>query len=860
VRVAGIVLSVVSGMEMTATADDVLLPAGSVWRYLDNGTDQDSAWVRPDFDDGAWASGPAELGYGDASESRPERTVVGYGPVATNKYITTYFRTAFNVADPARYQSLTVDLLRDDGAVVYLNGRELFRSNMPASAVTFLTRATANVTGAAEATFYPTRLSAINLAAGRNVLAVEVHQANPTSADISFDLRLTGNRPPMTVTLNAPASGAVNTPLSPNLNVTVTHPEGAPMTVTFHARALGPAPGPDFTVVALPDTQYYVASLNNGSPTGFVAQTDWIAANRLTRNIAYVAHLGDLVEHGQNGGSNTEWLHATNAMYRLEDPQTTGLPEGIPYGIAAGNHDQTPAGNPTNSTQFYNQFFGVDHFAGRSYYGGPFGTNNDNHYDLFSAGGLDFIVIYFEYTPNPEPAVLNWANSLLQTHAGRRAIVVSHYLLEAGFNASFGAQGQAIYQALKGNPNLFLMLCGHVPGEGQRQDTFSGRTVYTLLADYQGRTNGGSGFLRLLEFSPSNGVVRVRTYSPSFNTYETDADSEFTLDYDMRGGAPFAVVGTAANVPSGSAVNLAAAGLTEATDYEWFVTVSDGADTVTGPTWRFRTGQNAPPTVSLTVQPVTAQAAFATAGLDLEAAASDPDGLVARVEFYAGFEKLAEVDATPYAANWTNVPAGTYTFTAVAVDNAGARATSAPVTLTVTGSAEPPLPPVAAPSDLTATAASGSAVQLTWADNADNELGFIVERSTNGADFLRLAIVDANVRTFTDTNVEAGATYSYRVCAFTSGALSDYSNVAIARVAPAPLTLRYSVDRAAGRLWLSWPSQAGTVYRVVTKAGVTVPNWTDLSEELTAAGGTTSWSEPLDTTNALKLYRVRVVR
>src|SRR5262249_46687728 len=123
------------------------------------------------------------------------------------------------------------------------------------------------------------------------------------------------------------------------------------------------------------------------------------------------------------------------------------------------------------------------------------------------------------------------------TYSNRRAIVVSHYLIDTGNPAPFGSQGQATYNALKNNPNLFLMLAGHICEEGRRTDVFNGNTVHTVLADYQCRANGGNGWLRILEFSPANNQIRVRTYSPYLNQFETDADSEFTLTYNMSGGS-----------------------------------------------------------------------------------------------------------------------------------------------------------------------------------------------------------------------------------------------------------------------------------------------------------------------------------
>jgi hypothetical protein len=169
-----------------------LVPLGSVWRYLDDGSDQGTAWRAPEFDDGLWASGPAELGYGDAGspDNRPEATVVNSGGLVSH-FVTTYFRHHFLVPDPARFASLRIRLLRDDGGVVYLNGVEVFRSNMPQTPVDYLTFAASTVnSGPEEVTYFPTNLNALPLHAGTNVLAVEIHQAYVTSSDLSFDLEL----------------------------------------------------------------------------------------------------------------------------------------------------------------------------------------------------------------------------------------------------------------------------------------------------------------------------------------------------------------------------------------------------------------------------------------------------------------------------------------------------------------------------------------------------------------------------------------------------------------------------------------------------------------------------------------------
>lgn len=181
------------------TEPTILVAQGSVWRYWDRGTDPGTNWADLAFDDNAWSAGPARLGYGGDGEV----TVISYGPNPLNRYITTFFRHRFVVPDPAAVTSLKVGLLRDDGGIVYLNGTEIFRSNMPEGPVTLTTRANSAVGGADEQTFYESAVDPSLLVAGTNQLAVRIHQANPTSSDLGFDLYLTGtalpaNRPPMT--------------------------------------------------------------------------------------------------------------------------------------------------------------------------------------------------------------------------------------------------------------------------------------------------------------------------------------------------------------------------------------------------------------------------------------------------------------------------------------------------------------------------------------------------------------------------------------------------------------------------------------------------------------------------------------
>ena len=266
----------------------------------------------------------------------------------------------------------------------------------------------------------------------------------------------------------APAAGATNVARPPSLSARVTDPDSATHNVRFFGRPQATAAA-DFTVVLLPDTQFYSESF----PANYTAQTQWIMNNRAALNIKYVAHMGDIV----NVASQiNQWNNADAAMSLLETP-VTGFPDGMPYCPNVGNHDIASGGITTN----YNSFFGISRFQGRDYYGGHFGSDNDNNVGLFSAGGMDFIVISLEYDTTPDQPVLDWADSMLKANPNRRAIVVSHYIVETGNPAPFGTQGQAIYDNLKDNPNLFLQLCGHICEEGQRSDVFEGRTVHSIL-------------------------------------------------------------------------------------------------------------------------------------------------------------------------------------------------------------------------------------------------------------------------------------------------------------------------------------------------------------------------------------------
>ena len=491
------------------------------------------------------------------------------------------------------------------------------------------------------------------------------------------------NLPPI-VTVVSPGDEASGIGDSTSVSINVTDPEGAGTTVEFYGRKTTPLlPGPDFTIVAIPDTQYYsenisvypVAPGTGANISYFNTQTEWIRDHRISRNIAFVSHMGDIVNNGDFSGNPAEWIRADGAMKTIENQSTTLRAYGIPWGVAPGNHD-IGTGDGIGTTIFYNQYFGTSRFEGRNYYGGNFGTNNNNNFQLFSASGLDFIIIHLEYNAGPladYQSILDWADTLLKAYPNRRAIVTSHYILNTGNPASFSPQGQNVYNELKDNPNFFLMLCGHIHGEGRRADTFEGRVVHSVLQNYQEGDNGGNGFLRTFTLSPANNQITAEMYSPSLNRLATTADVSTTLGtfmmaYNMQtsvtGWIPIGTV----NLASGETeANLAWTGLEGDSRYEWYASVSDGTNTAASAPRRFSTISPTLPSVSLT-RPFDRAVYVLPSSVPL---ATNVSGPVGRVEFFSDNSKLGEVISPPYEFTWVSPSLGTHRLTALVVDPSG---------------------------------------------------------------------------------------------------------------------------------------------------------------------------------------------
>jgi hypothetical protein len=305
------------------------------------------------------------------------------------------------------------------------------------------------------------------------------------------------------------------------------------------ADALPFVPG-SWTLAVLPDTQIYSESY----PELFKDQTRWIAANRDRFNIKYVLHLGDIVNVPM---ATNQWVNAKAAISLLD-----GV---VPYALATGNHDHGSGGVASDRATIINNYFPVTNYLAWPTFGGTFQTNRiENSYHLFSAGGVDWLVLALEW--GPRNTSVAWANQIVTNYPNRRVILITHaymYFDETRYNwaakgntqswspYTYGSandpggtnDGEDLWNKLvKIHPNFVMVFNGHVlnDGLGRLSSTNDfGNVVHQMLVNYQMKALGGEAFLRLVEFLPDGKTVQVKAYSPLYGTYKTDVQNQFIL-------------------------------------------------------------------------------------------------------------------------------------------------------------------------------------------------------------------------------------------------------------------------------------------------------------------------------------------
>jgi hypothetical protein len=444
------------------SAQITIFPNGSTWKYLDNGSDQGTAWYGTTFDDALWASGVSQFGYGDGDEATLVNacgTVVA-NPSCNNKYITTYFRKTINVPSTSSYTAYTMNFRRDDAIVVYFNGIEVYRNGLPAGAITYTTSAPSACSDDGNTTF-SVILSPSVITTGTNVIAVEIHQNGGSSSDISFEFNLVGNTNYVVPTIvkgpylvvgtptsmvvrwetNVPTDGQVMYGNSASaLTSTVTNTVSA----TIHSLQIsGLTPytkyyyniGSSALVIQGDTNNYFLTNPIPGTPGQYrfwmVGDCGNASTNQVNCKNQYVAYNGNRITNAMLLSGDNAYSSGTDAEYnsRFFGIYQNDVLKKMSMYSAPGNHDynngastattvpyfthfQTPTngeagGIPSNNPAYYSFDYGNVHFLSLDSYGR---VGSDKMYDTtgaqvtwiksdLAANNKKWVIAYWHHPP-----------------------------------------------------------------------------------------------------------------------------------------------------------------------------------------------------------------------------------------------------------------------------------------------------------------------------------------------------------------------------------------------------------------------------------------------------------------------------
>ena len=351
----------------------------------------------------------------------------------------------------------------------------------------------------------------------------------------------------------------------------------------------------NYSFVWMSDTQYYSKSY----PLIYQQMTQWIASQKDSMNIKYVFHTGDIVDKSTK---NAQWANADLAMKTLDTAN-------VPYGVLAGNHD---VNHIDYNYKPFGKYFGKKRFSDRYYYGGSY-QDNRGHYDLISEKGNDFIMLYLGWGIDDDS--LAWVNDILKKYPDRKAILNFHEYLQASGERS--SIGDIIFNKIvKPNSNVIAVLSGHYFGSAtlidnmdDNNDGITDRKVYQMLADYSGATDGGQGFMRILQVNPIENKIYVKTYSPYLNQYNyyntTDypGKDEFVIETDLTPKEKVVAtdkmlvnvytndeIGKVARVQNNNSAGVIWSNLENDKTYHWYAKVTDAYQgKVYSPIWSLKT-------------------------------------------------------------------------------------------------------------------------------------------------------------------------------------------------------------------------------------------------------------------------------
>ncbi len=285
-----------------------------------------------------------------------------------------------------------------------------------------------------------------------------------------------------------------------------------------------------FSVVILPDTQYYTSKQDNDADNTYRRQMQWILDHRASDGIRFVLHVGDIT----NNNTTAQWQTASDAHAMLDAA-------GVPYSVVTGNHDYLLDGTFGRGDSQFDDWFPTTRFSANAWYGGSYGSSGINNYAFFSVGAMRFMILSLEYSARKD--VLCWADDLVAQHPDHHVILVTHcYLTHGGgysggcpdpdYNA-VGATGGAVWEELVSHhSNIFLVVSGHIgDSEYREKASNTGAPVHEMLVDYQFEgecpassaaactnhcrtgTYHGNGWMRQLIFDPRANTIRAHTFT-----------------------------------------------------------------------------------------------------------------------------------------------------------------------------------------------------------------------------------------------------------------------------------------------------------------------------------------------------------
>jgi hypothetical protein len=235
--------------------NQLLISSRSPWRYFDSGSAPTNiagrSWIAFDYSDATWPSGSATLGFAGTAPTTPvsTRTKRYVNGINGTQVTTTYFRNSFTLTSTNGMNLLNVSLMRDDGAIIYLNGTELYRENMPTGTVDYATFASVTAGNADQTNIFTRSIGVTNLfRVGTNTIAAEVHQSNAGSSDLYFNLA-------MNIT---PEAGATYTAFSIFTNTTIRARcfDGATWSPLEESFLTTYRPPPDYSTLRITELMY----------------------------------------------------------------------------------------------------------------------------------------------------------------------------------------------------------------------------------------------------------------------------------------------------------------------------------------------------------------------------------------------------------------------------------------------------------------------------------------------------------------------------------------------------------------------------------------------------------------------------